>query len=44
MLSISAVSMGNPHCVIIVDNLDAVALEDLGPPLLAALVLARRQS
>ncbi|UWG96083.1 diaminopimelate epimerase [Dehalobacter sp. DCM] len=27
----SAVSMGNPHCVIIVDDLDALLFESLGP-------------
>lgn len=31
LLPISAVSMGNPHCVILVDNVDSIALEALGP-------------
>ena len=29
--AMTAVSMGNPHCVIFVDNLDAVVLEKIGP-------------
>lgn len=27
----TAVSMGNPHCIIFADNLDAINLEDIGP-------------
>jgi diaminopimelate epimerase len=30
---ITAVSMGNPHCVIFTDSVDAVKLEEEGPPL-----------
>ena len=30
-LTVTCVSMGNPHAVIFVDDLDAVALEDVGP-------------
>lgn len=30
-LEISCVSMGNPHCVIFVDSLDAIAVDKIGP-------------
>ena len=31
--AIHALSMGNPHCVIFVDDVDAVPLEEIGPPI-----------
>jgi len=30
-LKVTAVSMGNPHCVIFVDDVSSIQLEDLGP-------------
>jgi diaminopimelate epimerase len=32
-LRVSSISMGNPHCVIQVDDIDALPLERIGPPL-----------
>lgn len=32
-LRVSSVSMGNPHCVIQVDDIDAIPLDRVGPPL-----------
>lgn len=29
--SVTCVSMGNPHCIIFVENVDAIPLEELGP-------------